>query len=204
LVQSDEGNLWVIDEEPSPWPFSRPETLARGALITAWKLACRTLPSRWPGPTFGDAVLHVGGLLGLDAADGWLDTAVDIEAKLETEMLVRTGWEMRAPSQEESIRRGLRETLAMPLSELPLGTRDHEILALHRQWLDQALSAHALALQAVQTAEVGRDDALRERDAALTTLRNVEASHSWRVTEPIRGLARASSRLRARAASAAR
>jgi SAM-dependent methyltransferase len=204
LVRSEEGNLWVIDEEPSPWPFTRPEALARGALITTWKLACRTPPSRWPGPTFGDAVLHLGELLGLEAADGWLDTAVDIEARLQTEMLVRTGWDMRAPSQEESIRRGLRATLAMPLTELPLGNRDHEELALHRQWLDQALEAHALALQAIQSAEFGCETAVAQRDAALTTLRNVQTSHSWRLTEPIRRLAGASSRLRARAAGQAR
>jgi hypothetical protein len=167
-----DGELRVIDEEWSPSEYSRDEFLARGVLVTAWKLALRTPAGRWPVTTFGDLVCHLGGLVGLTTDEHWLTTAVEQEADLESEVLIETGWEMRAANQRDSVEAGLRLTLGMPLTDLPLGDRDHQRLA-HEQ--ERLAAAYRTVDELVEALELS--------GASLERLRQ---STSWRLTVPVR------------------
>jgi SAM-dependent methyltransferase len=172
LVEDLDGELRVIDEEWSPSQYSRDEFLARGILVTAWKLALRTPAGRWPCETFGELVMHLGGLVGLPADERWLAMAVSHEATLESEVLIETGWEMRGTTQLESVEEGLKVTLGMPLRDLPMGDRDHQRLASEQERLRQA-------------AETINDlVAALEQSGAL--LERMHQSTSWRLTEPVR------------------
>jgi SAM-dependent methyltransferase len=128
LIETSDGSLEIIDREWGPSALSREEFLARGVLMTALKLVFRTPPSRWPCDTFGQAVVYLGVMVGLNPSGDWLMAAVQREAELETEVLIETRWDLNAPTHLESARRNFEEMLAMPLSWLPLGTRDHERL----------------------------------------------------------------------------
>ena len=122
LVETTDGSLEVIDREWGPSDVSRDDFLARGVLMTALKLVFRTPPSRWPCETVGEVAAHMGAMVGLDPSGDWLAAAAQREAEFEAEVLIETGWDLKASTQLESLRRNLEETLAMPLSWLPLGT----------------------------------------------------------------------------------
>ncbi len=72
----------------------------------------------------------------------------------------------------------------MPLTELPLGTRDHERLAEHERWLQQALEANTQALAAVDGVLDERNNTVNaltvERDALIAELDQMRSSSSWR------------------------
>jgi SAM-dependent methyltransferase len=128
LVETSDGSLEIIDREWLPSALSRDQFLARGVLMTAIKLVFRTPPSRWPCETVGEAAARMGAMVGLDPSGDWLADAVQHEAEFQAEVLIEAGWDLKAPTQVESLRRNLEEALAMPLSWLPLGPRDHERL----------------------------------------------------------------------------
>jgi hypothetical protein len=141
LVETADGSLEVIDREWLPSALSRDQFLARGVLMTALKLVFRTPPSRWPCATVGEAAARMGAMVGLDPSGDWLAPAVHDEAEFQAEVLLETGWDLKAPTQVGSLRRNLEQTLAMPLSELPLGPRDHERLVEAHDAYDQVLSS---------------------------------------------------------------
>ena len=194
LVEREDGELQVIDQEWQDSDYSRADLLGRCALITGWKLASRTPPSRWPVATFGELVVHLGTLIGLDPAGTWVEAAVKREAEFQARVLVETQWDMDGPDQLASIRSGLQQSLAMPLTELPLGTRDHQRLAEQERWLQQALGANAQAIDAVDGVTTERNNTVNaltsERDALATELDQMRSSSSWRLTEPVRSLTR--------------
>jgi SAM-dependent methyltransferase len=165
LVETSNGSLEIIDREWGSSVVSRDEFLARGVLMTALKLVFRTPPSRWPCETFGDAAVYMGVMVGLDPSGDWLVSAVQREAELQAEVLIETGWDVKAPTQLDSIRSNLEETLAMPLSWLPLGPRDHDRLTEVYEQLNEAYEAN--------------QQLVAERDS-------IKASSSWRLTEPVR------------------
>ncbi len=142
LVETTDGSLEIIDREWLPSTLSRDQFLARGVLMTALKLVFRTPPSRWPCETVGEAAARMGAMVGLDPSGTWLPAAAQDEAEFQAEVLIETGWDSKAPTQVESLRRNLEEALAMPLSWLPLGPRDHdrlvEALDAYEQVLDSA------------------------------------------------------------------
>lgn len=70
----------------------------------------------------------MGVMVGLDPSGARHVEAVLGEAELQTEVLIETEWDLGRPTQLESVRRKLEETLAMPLSQLSLEPRDHERL----------------------------------------------------------------------------
>jgi len=193
LVETSDGALEIIDREWRPSVVSRDEFLVRGVLITAWKLVCRTPPSRWPCDTFREVAVYVGEMVGLDPSGDWLVAAVQREAEFEAEVLIETGWDLKAPTQLESVRRNLEDTLAMPLSWLPLGSRDHErlvealesqerLIVMHKQLADaheQLADGHKQLADAYKQLTADRDQLLGDLDAMKT-------SGSWRLTEPLR------------------
>ena len=172
LVEAADGSLEIIDREWRPSVVSRDEFLARGVLVTAFKLVWRTPPSRWPCDSFGEAAVYLGVMVGLDPSGDWLVSAVQREAEFEAEVLIETGWDLKAPTQLESVRRNLEETLAMPLSWLPLGSRDHERLA-------EALEGNERYSEWHEQLTADRDRLRAEVDA-------IKVSGSWRLTEPVR------------------
>jgi SAM-dependent methyltransferase len=172
LVEVSDGALEIIDREWRPSVVSRDEFLARGVLITAWKLVCRTPPTRWPCDTFGEAAVYMGVMVGLDPSGDWLAAAVQREAEFEAEVLIETGWDIKAPTQLESVRRNLEETLAMPLSWLPLGSRDHERLTG--------------ALEANEYLREVHKKLVDDYEQLVAHLDAIKASGSWRLTEPVR------------------
>ncbi len=199
LVEDEHGELQAIDQEWLGSDYTRADLLARGALITGWKLASRTPPSRWSVATFGELVLHLGALIGLSPGGTWLDAAIAREAEFQARVLVETGWDSTDADQLAAVRFSLEESLSMPLTELPLGTRDHERLAEHERWLQQALEANTQSLAAVDGVLEERNntvDALTaERDALVTELDQIRSSSSWRMTEPVRSLTRLAQRI---------
>jgi SAM-dependent methyltransferase len=192
LVESTEGTLEVIDREWRPSVASRDEFLARGVLITAWKLVCRTPPSRWPCDTFREVAIFMGAMVGLEPSGDWLAAAVQREAEFEAEVLIETGWDLKGPTQFESVRRNLEETLAMPLSWLPLGSRDHERLTEALEASDELLVMHK---QLVDTHEQFVAQATAEIERLRGELDAIKASGSWRLTEPVRTASRYARRL---------
>ena len=172
LVETADGSLEIIDREWRPSVVSRDEFLARGVLVPAFKLVWRTPPSRWPCDSFGEAAVYLGVMVGLDPSGDWLVSAVQREAEFEAEVLIETGWDLKAPTQLESVRRNLEETLAMPLSWLPLGSRDHERLA-------EALEGNERYSEWHEQLTADRDRLRAEVDA-------IKVSGSWRLTEPVR------------------
>jgi SAM-dependent methyltransferase len=183
LVETTDGSLKIIDREWIPSVVSRDEFLARGVLQTALKLVCRTPPSRWSCDTFREAAVHIGEMVGLDPSGDWLVVAVQREAELQAEVLIETGWYLKAPTQLESIRRTLEETLAMPLSWLPLGSRDHERLTC-------ALEANERSSEGYKQLADAYEQLVAERDAIVAESDAIKASGSWRLTEPVRAVSK--------------
>jgi SAM-dependent methyltransferase len=165
LVEAADGSLEIIDREWHPDGIGRDQFLARGILVTALKLVFRTRPGRWPCDTVGDVVIHMGRMVGLDRSGDWLVGAVQREAELQAKVLIETRWDDEARTQLETVRRHIENTLAVPLSWLPLGLRDHQRLTTTLQ------ENHDLAVENGQL--------VAERDA-------LKASVSWRVTRPVR------------------
>ena len=114
----------------------------------------------------------MGVMVGLDPSGDWLVSAVQREAEFEAEVLIETGWDRKVATQLESLRRNLEETLAMPLSWLPLGPRDHERLA-------EALEGNERYSEERKQLTEANEQLVAERDA-------IKASGSWRLTEPVR------------------
>jgi hypothetical protein len=179
LVETADGSLEIIDREWRPSVVSRDEFLAWGVLKTAFKLVWRTPPSRWPCDSFGEAAVYLGVMVGLDPSGDWLVSAVQREAEFEAEVLIETGWDLKAPTQLESVRRNLEETLAMPLSWLPLGSRDHERLAEALEGNERYSEWHEQLTEAIEQLTADRDRLHAEVDA-------IKVSGSWRLTEPVR------------------
>ncbi len=196
FVVGEDGELRVIDEEWGTSDLTREEFLARGAFVTAWKLGLRTSPGRWPVTNFRDLVVYLGGIMGLPPDGGWLAGAIAREAALESEILIETGWDLRGPSQVESITLGLEETLAMPLADLPLGDRDHQRLVAERERFtaehERFTAEHKRFTDLVEVFNQTRD----ARDRAVTNLQRLRASRSWRYTAPVRKMVRLADRLR--------
>jgi hypothetical protein len=189
FVLGDDGELRVIDEEWDRSELSRQEFLGRGAFVTAWKLGARTPPERWPCSTVEELVVYLGSLMGLPDDGGWVADAIEREAAIEAEILIETGWDMRAPTQREAISLGLLETLGLRLADLPMGDRDHQRLAHERE---RFTAEHARFMELVDVFEQTRD----ARDRAVTNLERLRASRSWRFTAPVRRLSRLAERLR--------
>jgi hypothetical protein len=80
-------------------------------------------------------------MVGLDPSGTWLPAAAQDEAEFQAEVLIETGWDSKAPTQVESLRRNLEEALAMPLSWLPLGPRDHDRLVEALDAYEQVLGS---------------------------------------------------------------
>jgi hypothetical protein len=99
----------------------------------------------------------MGVMVGLDPSGAWMVRAVQREAELQTEVLIETDWDLRAPTQLESVRRNLEETLAKRLSQLPLGPWDHERLTV----------------------------ALGSNERLADAYEQIVASAGWRLTEPV-------------------
>ena len=165
LVEITDGSLEIIDREWRPSGIGRNDFLARGILMTVLKLIFRTRPSRWPCHTVGEAVIHMGMMVGLDSSGNWLAAAVQHEAELQARVLIETGWDQSAPTQVETLRCNLENVLALSLSWLPLGLRDHQRLT--------------------ETIEENRH--LLEENRQLVAERDaLKASVSWRLTRPVR------------------
>jgi hypothetical protein len=188
LIETTDGSLEIIDREWRPSVVSRDEFLARGVLMTAFKLLSRTPPSRWPCDTFGEAAVHIGVMVGLDPSGDWLDAAVQREAEFEAEVLIETGWDLKAQTQLESVRRNFEDTLAMPLSGLPLGSRDHERLTEAFEANERLADAYEQQVDAYKQLVDAYEQLVAERDA-------IKASSSWRLTEPVRTVSRFARRL---------
>jgi len=190
FVEGPDGALAVIDEEWGTADYSRDEFLARGAFVTAWKLALRTPPGRWPCQTVGELVVHLGGLMGLSPSGEWLADAVAREASVEAEVLIETGWDMWAPTQLASITDRIQETLTLRLADMPMGDRDHQRFEQERQrFTDEHgrfTEQHERYMELV-----GQFNQEREaRDRAVANLQRLKSSRSWRMTEPFRKLSR--------------
>ena len=190
FVQGGDGELRVIDEEWGAADVSRPEFLARGAFVTAWKLALRTPPGRWPCETVAELVVHLGAMFGLPESGEWLTDTVRREAAVESEILIETGWDLRAETQLDSIAAGLEETLTLRLADLPMGDRDHQRLEHERRRF--ADEHQRFTEQHAQYMElVGQFNEEREaRNRAVANLQRLKSSRSWRMTEPFRKLSR--------------
>jgi SAM-dependent methyltransferase len=192
LVETADGTLEVIDREWRPSVSSRDEFLARGVLITAWKLVCRTPPRRWPCDTFREAAVFMGAMVGLDPSGEWLTAAVQREAEFEAEVLIETGWDLKGATQLEAVRRNLEETLAMPLSWLPLGSRDHERLTEALENNENLLVMHK---QLADTHKQFVEQMTAENERLRGELDAMKASGSWRLTEPVRTVSKYARRL---------
>ena len=186
--------------------------IAQGVLETSRRLAERTPRGRWPCETVGDLARHLGALAGLDADGSWIDALVERESALQAEAALTVADGDLSP--QEVIARAIRDGLARPLSDMPLGERDHERVAAREAAIAALRGDHdrvaaaleaavadlsgaherATALEAmisnlrgaVEQSEARTAEAEARTAAAETRTATIEGSRSWRLTAPLR------------------
>jgi SAM-dependent methyltransferase len=216
LIVGSRGRLLPFDTEWADPTYTHRDVIARGVLETSRRLAERTPRGRWPCETVGDLARHLGALAGLDADGSWIDALVERESALQAEAALTVADGDLSP--QEVIARAIRDGLARPLSDMPLGERDHERVAAREAAIAALRGDHdrvaaaleaavadlsgaherATALEAmisnlrgaVEQSEARTAEAEARTAAAETRTATIEGSRSWRLTAPLRGARR--------------
>lgn len=124
LVLAADGRLHPIDEELVVPGRTREQIVRRGIYLLAREAASVSPMSRWaPHTTVGAVMVALGELVGLPSDGSWLDVHVTDESELQTH--VRRGRPAGSTDEQwlETIKKGMRGTIAKPLADLPHGER---------------------------------------------------------------------------------
>lgn len=181
--------LIPIDLEWKHPGYTALDILHRGIFILALQLAERCPPERWGCERVEDLARHLGERLQVASGNNWLDELLRNEAKLQAEIGLFVTDEARPV--EEAMYDHLWGQLRRPLSDMPLGCRDHDQLALS----DRRATQLADQLANLDARLEGAEAAAAMHAAALSS---VTGSRSWRMTAPLRAISRARTRLRPR------
>ncbi len=203
LVVDPAGTVVVIDDEWRSGAATAELVLGRGALYVGIHLAHGHRPiGPWAGcDTVRDAVVAVGGIVGLAADGSWISDVVEQEAWLHTRVLARDG-DITDDERHRQLVNYLQGVLAGRLH-----ARDDALQRLRRLRLERDRAAAELAEYRVEldrirdelatcrvelaraTAGLARERLLRDESLVENDL--LRATLSWRVTEPLRGVKRA-------------
>jgi SAM-dependent methyltransferase len=101
-IVTPDGSVTFIDAKWDVPGYDAAAVMARAAIETASRLAVLAAGSRWPTFTLEDLARHIGAMLNLPAAGGWLDEALDREADFQAAVTVSNPHDH---TREEQIRR---------------------------------------------------------------------------------------------------
>ena len=164
IICTADGNFLQIDNEWRDRTYTRDDIVKRGVLLTGLWLAEHSPPERWQGVTAQDVIIHIGALAGMASNGAWIEDAVEREAALQVRVEPPVPrWAHRRDKLGE-IREALWRRIRVPLTETPLGDRDH----------DRAVRAEAAIA--------------RSREQAIRILLGARI---WRSTKPLRVMVRA-------------
>src|SRR5438445_5978 len=126
IICTADGNFLQIDNEWRDRTYTRDDIVKRGVLLTGLWLAEHSPPERWQGVTAQDVIIHIGALAGMASNGAWIEDAVEREAALQVRVEPPVPrWAHRRDKLAE-VREALWRRIRVPLTETPLGDRDHD------------------------------------------------------------------------------
>ena len=170
LVVDTAGRVRTIDVELSQ-AVPREQVVRRGVYWLAYHVARASAFDRWPGVvTVRQLTAQLGSLVGLDPDGGWLDVAIDEEARVQAETRFLTGDFADAEAAVTSNKDELRAALDAELRHMPLGPRLPAAVLASNQNLVLAMADSDAALEALRSEQLHLHAELGARQARIAEL----------------------------------
>jgi 2-polyprenyl-3-methyl-5-hydroxy-6-metoxy-1,4-benzoquinol methylase len=185
LVVDADGRVQSIDIELIH-PVRRDQVVRRGIYWLAYHVARSSAHDRWPGvTTVRQLTTQLGSLVGLDPDGGWLETAIDEEARVQAEIHFLTGRDADVDAAVERNRTNLRAALDAELRHMPLGLRPSAAILASNQQLVLTVGDRDATIAALQSEQEHLHRELDMRAARITELeqRIAQSGSTRRIAE---------------------